>query len=106
MEMTSQNIVQMAHYLSKVHHVPGRLRVRVDKKIVDKFGADEAQNLDAYIKNLQGINDVRFNKTVGSVTILYDKERIKMDFWEDLLCGDVRAQAQVEQILRANHERA
>jgi len=87
MEISSNDVIKLSSFLDKIHHTPGRLRVRVDGKIKNEAENFDLENLDKNIKNISGINDVKFNSIIGSLTILYDKSAILPQFWEDLLAG-------------------
>ena len=56
----------MDHY---VHHVPGRLRVRVPSV---KGNAGEASSLEKRIRSQRGVKDVQTNPLTGSVLVHYD----------------------------------
>lgn len=74
-------------YFSLIHSSSGRLRVRVSSQILkvkDKINVDEVNDA---ILAIDGIKEVKFNKIMGSITILYDENKISEQFWLDLLNG-------------------
>jgi hypothetical protein len=75
--------------VSIIHHVPGRIRVRVSRALAARArGNVDPQRLDRVIRAIGGVEDVRVNPAVGSVTIRYDKSTIEPDWWNTLLTGD------------------
>jgi copper chaperone CopZ len=56
-----------------VHHVPGRLRVRVPQV---KQSPKESRNVQALLQDLLGVESVSVNPITGSVLVTYDKDMI------------------------------
>ena len=80
MKLTQTELLGLCKYLSKIHHTPGRLRVRVSPKIKDELSNDDISKL-----NEKFSNDVKFNAIIGSLTINYDKNKVEPQIWENLL---------------------
>lgn len=78
---------QVADYCSLIHSTPGRIRVRVSPKIKDLQNEVNLHKLDEIIEKIEGIHSVKFNKMVGSITILYDNHKFPQEIWHDLLNG-------------------
>ncbi len=86
--MTNSEIFEkVVPYFSLVHSTPGRLRVRVSSKIKELGGDVDLNQIDAIIARISGIESVKFNKMIGSVTISYDNEKFPENLWKDLLEG-------------------
>ncbi len=80
-----KKIVNISSYFSIIAHTPGRLRVRVNPKIVNEaqnISLDDITNLP---KKISGIEDIKINKIIASVTIIYNPTIFKPKLWEDLI---------------------
>ncbi len=87
--------------LTVVHHIPGRLRVKLAMKTAVR---SDVQEFLEHNKDLPGIRDVRINRLARSAAITYDRELIPSSELEELLtCGDgTRAQSIIEGIRERN----
>jgi hypothetical protein len=65
-----------------IHHVPGRLRVCLAWL---KRNANAAAALRAELASIQGIISIRTNVAIGSVTIIYDRDRVDPGLFLDRL---------------------
>ncbi|OCR97038.1 HMA2 domain-containing protein [Campylobacter fetus] len=74
-------------YFSLIHSVPGRLRVRVSPRIKELQSSISLDEIDKIIAKIDGINSVKFNKLVGSVTVLYDQDKFPEQLWNEMLNG-------------------
>jgi copper chaperone CopZ len=59
-----------------IHHLPGRLRVRIDRA---KNNPSTARSVDQLLRNTLGVSSVSVNVTTGSVLIHYDTSQIDAD---------------------------
>ena len=91
MEQTDENkdilidrLIDLAGHAAIVHHIPGRIRLKVKLQ-----GLLIARDLDAadLVKYFNGIQDVRANAAARSIVIGYDHGVITPDFWERLVDG-------------------
>jgi len=83
--ITVDNIIKIASYFKIVAHTPGRLRLRVNQKITKEASnitLDDIKNLPNKIK---GIEAIKVNKVIASVTILYNPEIFSPKLWENLI---------------------
>ena len=83
--ITTEEIIKIASFFSIIAHTPGRLRVRVNPKIVNEahnISLDDITNLP---KKISGIEDIKINKIIASVTIIYNPTIFKPKLWEDLI---------------------
>ncbi|AXK48346.1 hypothetical protein CRU87_00390 [Aliarcobacter trophiarum LMG 25534] len=83
--ISSEDIIKIVAYFSIIAHSPGRLRVRVNPKIVkegEKITLSDIENLP---KKILGIEEIKINKLIASVTIIYDPKIFKPKLWEDLI---------------------
>ncbi|MCH9812876.1 MAG: hypothetical protein K0U47_02915 [Epsilonproteobacteria bacterium] len=81
----SEDIVRIANYFTKIHHTPGRLRVRIDPAIKQEPGSVSVGDIEQLSQQIRGIDNLKINKLLGTATILYDKAVFENGFWEDLL---------------------
>ncbi|NLK67449.1 MAG: hypothetical protein GX282_08255 [Campylobacteraceae bacterium] len=94
MEITTKDVLRVISYCSLIHHINGRLRVRVSPSIKKELNGFSKAEIESYgheiksaIENFSGIKNVKVNKKVASVTIEYDSEILPKSFWDDLLNG-------------------
>lgn len=81
----SEDIVRVASYFTIIAHTAGRLRVRVNSKIVKEGENIELKDIEDLPKKIDGIKDIKINKVIASITILYDPEIFNPKLWEDLI---------------------
>ena len=80
-----EEIINISSYFSIIEHYHGRLRVRINTKIVNEaqnISLDDITNLP---KKISGIEDIKINKIIASVTIIYNPTIFKPKLWEDLI---------------------
>jgi hypothetical protein len=77
-------LIELAAQTGILHHVPGRIRLKVKLS-----GLFLAQDLDAadLMKYFNGILDARTNAAARSIVIRYDESIIAPDLWERLVNG-------------------
>jgi len=86
--ITEEQIIKIASYFTIIAHAPGRIRVRVNPKIQnesDNISIDDIQSLPSKIA---GIKNIKINKIIASVTILYEPTVFAPSLWEDLIKGE------------------
>jgi hypothetical protein len=83
-----KDIEILSKHIEIVHHVKGRVRLKIDTKIANSgisLGLEDFENLS---KNLKGIKSSRLNKIAKSLTIEYDYELIPSSLFDDLNSGN------------------
>jgi len=75
-------------HLKIVHHVPGRIRLRVAAALFKEFDGIDSQVFDKILGAIAGIKDVRVNALAGSVVISYAAKQIKPSWWDTLITGE------------------
>lgn len=87
MVITKEFLVSVLSHCRIIHHTHGRLRLRVSSKIKDEFKDVNLnlEKLDEIINSLSGVKSVKFNKTIGSITIEYNKSEFSKSFWESIV---------------------
>ena len=81
-------IKDLASYCSIIHHISGRVRVRVSPKIKKYEGEASLEDIEAMPEKIKGIKKIKINKLVGSITIEYNPEIFKDSLWDDLFNGE------------------
>ncbi|PIE68763.1 MAG: hypothetical protein CSA21_05715 [Deltaproteobacteria bacterium] len=101
--MKEDVFVALRQGLTVVHHIPGRIRVKLTMKVAAR--SDVQQFLEEY-RDLPGIGEVRVNRMARSAAITYDRDLIPPRELEELLtCGDgARARAILDAIKERNRE--
>ena len=81
----TQDIIKIASFFSIIAHTPGRLRVRVNPKIKEAGGSITIADIENLPNRIDGIIDIKINKVIASVTIMYDPKIFSPKLWEDLV---------------------
>ncbi len=81
----TEDIIKIASYFSIIAHSPGRLRVRVNPKIVKEGENISLKDIENLSEKISGIKEIKINKIIASVTIIYEPEIFKPQLWEDLV---------------------
>ena len=85
MEISSEKIVEIVSYFKPIHHIPGRLRVRVNPEIKEFSKGIKVEDVESMVRNIRGIKGVKINKAIASITITYDPVIFPKQMWEDLI---------------------
>ena len=83
--ISTDEIINIAKFFSIIAHTPGRLRVRVNPKIKDSTGNISLNDIENLPKKIDGINEIKINKIIASVTITYNPKIFEPKIWEDLV---------------------
>jgi hypothetical protein len=81
----TQKIIKVASYLNKIHHTKGRIRLRVSPKIKEEAGTITLADIKALPQKINGIEHIKINEMIGSITVKYDHSIFPYPLWEDLL---------------------
>ena len=82
--MTRQQLLELRSLLTIAHHIPGRLRLKLDPRIREHPAADVLRRLDTQRQDT-GLMDVRINPVARSLVLGYDAGRISPSVLEDFL---------------------
>jgi hypothetical protein len=85
--INTEKLIELAKYFSVIHHIKGRIRVRVSSKIKELEGSVSLSDIEELPSKIDGINTIKINKLVGSVTIEYDHEVFRKELWDNLIEG-------------------
>lgn len=83
-----QAVLEFRRFLSIVHHVTGRVRLRLDPRALDVWPHGSRSALGFPFERLEGIRGVRVNAAALSVAIEYDPRVISPTLWDTLVRGD------------------
>lgn len=83
----ASDIVEFAKYFTIVHHIEGRLRLKVSPSILGSDHKVSLSDIEALSQTTNGLKSVRVNAMALSVVIEYDSSIIDMQVWEDLVQG-------------------
>ena len=78
----------LRRHLKIVHHIPGRLRVRIGIQLFKDVGSVNKELFDRILDAIDGVDKVRLNAAAGSVIITYVPTRIDPNWWHILVTGD------------------
>lgn len=84
-------VVELRRLAQIVHHVPGRLRLRVALEVAARLSREQRQQLLAGVQTMEGIVETRLNPAAASLVIHYDPQRIPAPTWEVLFGSDPQA---------------
>lgn len=85
--INTEKLIELAKYFSVIHHIKGRIRIRVSSKIKELEGSVSLSDIEELPSKIDGINTIKINKLVGSVTIEYDHEVFRKELWDNLIEG-------------------
>lgn len=84
----SKKLIEVASYFSIVHHIKGRIRLRVDPKIKELNNNITLEDIEDLPKKIKGIKSIKINKIIGSITVEYDNAIFADRLWNDLIEGN------------------
>lgn len=87
MNIDAQRLIDLAAYFSIIHHIKGRIRVRVSPKIKTCGEDISIEDIEALPQRIKGIKSIKINKIVGSLTIEYDPAVFPSPLWDNLVQG-------------------
>ncbi len=85
--INAEDIIKITTYFKIVHHSKGRLRLRVNPKITKQSNSISLSDIEDLHNKIVGIESIKINKVVASVTITYDPLVFESSIWEDLIEG-------------------
>jgi len=80
-----ETFLALTRYFSIIHHIPGRIRFRVDPSIREMTDKISAKEVEQWPEQIRGIREVKLNPLAGSVTVMYDPATLPNTFWPALL---------------------
>jgi len=83
-------LLALRQALGIVHHIPGRIRLRLGSAI-SEWAAGEGFDGDqalGWLQSIPSVLGIRLNPAAASLIIEYDSIRLDPDWWETLVLGD------------------
>jgi len=81
-----QKLIELSSYFSIIHHINGRIRLRVSPKIKELNSENISLNdIESLSEKINGIKNIKINKIVGSITIEYNNAIFPDSLWVDLV---------------------
>lgn len=105
-EIDIRPLLTLRRHLRIVHHVPGRVRMRIAARLFTELGNISVDRLNLLLDEIPGIDDVRINAAAGSVVITYTVGEIPPGWWETLVQGDEAEAVELLSRLLSNHPSA
>ncbi len=102
-----QFIERFAPQAGIAHHIPGRVRIKLDIGMAELSGLDalHPERLRDALSDIRGISAMRINLLARSCTVEYDADVIPPQAWEDLLACRETPEAQIlVDILHEKHQ--
>jgi len=87
MNVSAEKLIELGAYFSIVHHIKGRIRLRVSPRIKEHKHHVGIEDIEALPARINGINSIKINKMIGSLTIEYDHAVFPDHLWENLVAG-------------------
>ncbi|MCP5159757.1 MAG: hypothetical protein H6975_10165 [Gammaproteobacteria bacterium] len=78
-------LASLLPHLRIIHHVRGRLRVRLHAGVLDWLARSPDVAPENWLARLPGVTALYLNKAAASLVIEYDAQRIPPPWWERLL---------------------
>lgn len=84
--MEIKDFIHLIRYISIVHHIPGRIRLKINKSILDEPILKNLEDYTDFLKiKVPGIQTLRINKAALTIIIEYDPQKIPLTRWEQLI---------------------
>ena len=80
-------IAHISSYLSLLHHIKGRIRVRVCPSIKKEKGDVSIEEINRLALHVKGIKSLKINTLIGTVLIEYDPLILPPSLFDDLVKG-------------------
>lgn len=91
---------QLRSLVQPVHHIPGRLRLKFNSRLVALLGQKKIAQIDAYCKEEGPLYQYEFNPQTGSLIIQYDSQVILPQWIDELFDeDDKKAQEALSQLI-------
>lgn len=108
MQIPMSDVAQVAEFFSIIHHIPGRIRIRVnvtklpaikkwasETSLRELLPAEQSDNgkggenfIITLLQSLPAVKTIKVNAIVGSATIEYDKALFAPQLWENWVKKD------------------
>ena len=83
--ISTDEIINIAQFFFFFFHTTTSLKVRVNPEIKDSLCNISLSDIENLPKKIDGINEIKINKIIASVTITYNPKIFEPKIWEDLV---------------------
>jgi hypothetical protein len=94
-ETIIRDLLLLAPHTEIVHHIQGRIRLRLRRSGLEVV---KTTNIDKLMHSIPGIREIRINPVVGSLILDYDASRLPFSLWEKL--GEIRTRPELESVVK------
>lgn len=77
--------LHLRRYITIVHHVPGRIRLKLSLTALAHLPKVDPAPFVDLVARVKGVKETRVNKSALSVVVEYDPQAIPAPLWERLL---------------------
>lgn len=91
--------LHLRRFVSIVHHVPGRVRLKLDLAALAHLPKVDPTPFVTLVGRIRGVKATRLNAAALTVVVEYDPHLIPAPLWPHLLVADA---AEVERVLAAH----
>lgn len=92
--MSSDSLMSLRRYVTIAHHIPGRIRLRFNNKLIASLGKAKLSALDDYCGPGHSLHSYSLNAATGSLLLEYDAKRLSPKLIAQLF-GDDDEQAEL-----------
>lgn len=92
--MSSDSLMALRRYVAIAHHIPGRIRLRFNNKLIASLGKTKLSALDDYCGPERSLYGYSLNAMTGSLLLEYDANRLSPKLIAQLF-GDDDEQAEL-----------
>lgn len=86
-QVAGGDLLALSDFLQVVHHVPGRLRVRVSKAVLRHASGLSLADIRKMIDKIEGVRSLKVSPATLSAVIEYDHHVIAPPLWHSLIDG-------------------
>lgn len=79
--------MSLRRHIRIVHHVPGRLRIRISKDAVRTLPRGRVEDFKRLIESAPAVRHVRVSPATLSAVIEYDRRHLPPTLWNNLIDG-------------------
>lgn len=80
--------LHLRRYITIVHHVPGRIRLKLSLSAIAQLPKVDPTPFVDLVSRVKGVKETRVNKPALSVVVEYDSSSIPPSIWERLLTAE------------------
>ena len=85
--ITADDVIRLRGHIHIVHHVRGRLRVRLSTKVLGRSQGNQVEQFRRFVESLKGVRRLRMSALTGSAIVDYDQNDLSPQLWESLIEG-------------------